>query len=304
MRIFVTGASGYIGHQVAKAFRSKGHIVYGLVRSDDSAHLLGLDEIWAVQGDLNDPSSFKHILNEVEVVAHCASENSEKSVELDSKTIDLILNHFSQSNLPKAFIYTSGTWVYGSTGPHIVDEASSLNPLNLAKWRPKHEEKVLKAATPFFKTVVLRPGFVYGHVGGLTNILFSSIFDGAIMIPGEGLNHWPMIHVQDLALAYVAAAEKELNHVILNVVDDSHFKLKEIAEAIAQAADIPNQIKFLSPAESQQYFGPLSEGFMVDQAVSNSRLKRLLGWQIHHAPFINEIDIYYHAWKVSQQNDT
>lgn len=301
MRIFVTGASGYIGRAVAKAFRSKGHIVYGLVRSEDNARLLSLDEIWPIIGDLNNPETYNYILNEVEVAVHCAFENSENGVELDNKTIDTVLSVFSQSPLSKAFLYTSGVWIYGATGNQIADEATPVNPIDLVKWRSRHETKVLKASSSHLRTVVLRPGCVFGGVGGLTSILFSTTYNGSVSIVGDGSNRWAMVHLEDLAYAYVSAIEKELTNVILNVVDDSSFTVKEMAEAVARAAGMPEKVVSFSLEEAQKRFGSLAPALMINQQINNARIKRLLHWSTHHAPFVNEIDIYYNAWKVAQQ---
>ncbi len=301
MRVFVTGATGYIGHAVAKAFRAKGHTVYGLVRSQEDGNLLSLDEIWPVIGDLDQPDSYKQLLDNVEVVVHCAFDWLDKGVERDAKTIDTITESLAKSSLPRTFIYTSGVWVYGSKGYQMIDESSPVNPVEITKWRPLHEEKVLKAANPSLKTVVLRPGCVYGNVGGLTNLLFASTQTGSVKIVGEGRNRWPMVHVQDLAYAYVAVAEKELTNVILNVTDDSSYTVREMAEAVARSAKIEGKIQILSEDEAKKQFGDLVYGLLIDLQVDNSRIKRLLGWQIHHAPFVNEIDLYYNVWKTTQQ---
>lgn len=303
MRVFVTGASGYIGHEVAKAFRAKGHTVYGLVRSEGNAHLLSLEEIWPVMGDLANPESYRQILNDVEVVVHCAFDySSDKGIELDEKTINTVLQTFSQSSLPRSFIYTSGVWVYGSKGHQMVDESTPLNPLEIAKWRPAHEEKILKATSSQLRTVVLRPGHVYGGIGGLFNIMFTSTQEGTTKMIGEGHNRWPMIHVQDLAYAYVSAAEKELTGIVLNVVDDSTATVREMAEAVARAAKIDGKIQVTSVEEAKNQLGLMAEGFAIDLTVNNSRIKRLLGWQIHHAPFVYEADLYYNAWKTTQES--
>jgi len=300
MRVFVTGASGYIGHAVAKAFREKGHTVYGLVRTKEKGDVLALDEIWAVIGDLENPQGYSKILDEVEIVAHCAFERSGNGVERDIKTLDLILSTYSNRDIPHGLIYTSGVWVYGSTGNKIVDESSPLNPIDLVKWRPQHEQKVLKATSPKLRTVVIRPGTVYGKGGGLTNTFFDSIETGSIAKIGNANNHWAMVHVEDLAHAYVSAAEKELTNVILNVTADFNPTVQEMVEAVARSAGMAGKINSLSDQEAYQRFGPMVQGLTIDQQVSNARVKRLLGWQTHHAPFINEIDIYYHAWKAKQ----
>ena len=301
MRVFITGASGYVGHGVAKAFRAKGHTVYGLVRTEEDAHLLSLDEISPIMGDLEQPDSYSHVLEEVEVAVQCAFDySSDKRVERDAKTIESILGVFSRSSLPRTLIYTSGVWVYGSQGYKMVDESMPVTPLEVIKWRPDHEGKVLKATTPLLRTVIMRPGHVYGGVGGLTNLLFTSTQNGAVSIVGEGNNRWPMVHIQDLAHAYVSAAEKELTNVIFNVVDDSTATLREIAEAIARAAKMEGKIKVLSNEEAEKQFGSIIQGLQIDLTVNNSRIKRLLGWQIHHAPFIYDAEIYFNAWQTTQ----
>lgn len=304
MRIFVTGAAGYIGHGVAKAFRSKGHSVSGFVRSEEDARLLNLNEIIPVIGDLEKPESFQQILKDVEVVVHCAFDYaSDKGVEHDAKAIDLILQTLSQSPLPRTFIYTSGVWVYGSRGYQMIDESMPLSPLDIAKWRPNHEEKVLKATSPKLRTVIMRPGHVYGGVGGLTKILFTSTQNGTVKIVGEGHNRWPMVHLQDLSSAYVSAAERELTGIILNVVDDSTATLRELAESIARAAKIEGKIQVIPLEEAKKNFGPIAEGLAIDLSVNNSRIKRLLGWQIHHAPFNYEAELYYQTWKTTQNTE-
>lgn len=303
MRVFVTGASGYIGHSVAKAFRAKGHTVYGLVRTQEDASLLSLDEIWPVMGDLENPDSYRKILDDVEVAVHCAFDSSEKGVERDEKTINTILEVFSKSTLPRSFIYTSGVWVYGSRGYTMVDESMPLNPIDIVKWRPSHEEKVINGATATLRTVVMRPGHVYGNIGGLTNLLFTSTQNGSVSIVGEGNNRIPMIHVQDLAYAYVSAAEREVTRVVLNVVDDSTATMREMVDAVASVANISGKITSLPIEEAQKQFGALVQGMLIDLTVNNSRIKRLLGWQIHHAPFIYDVDLYYNAWKTTLQTD-
>ncbi len=300
MRVFVTGASGYIGNAVAKAFREKGHTVYGLVRSKENAIDLSKEEICPIIGSLEKPDTYSKILDEVEVVTHCAFDSSNKGAEQDGQAIDNILNKFSKSPLSHALIYTSGVWVYGSTEYKMVDESHLTHPINLIKWRPQHEQKVLKATAPNLRTVVIRPGCVYGGIKGLTTLLFNSIQEGSVVIPGEGKNRWAMVHIQDLAHAYVSAAEKELTHTILNVTDDSSSTLREIAEAIARSAGIPDKVRSLSTEEANKKFGSITEGLMLDQKINNTKIKRLLHWQIHHAAFVDEIDTYYQAWKATQ----
>ena len=301
MRVFITGASGYIGHAVAKAFRAKGHTVFGLVRSQERADGLIAKEIWPIIGDLAKPESYRSILEDVEAAVHCARDYSSAGVENDAKAIDTILSTFSQSRYPRSLLYTSGIWIYGSQGNRLVDESTAVQPLDIVKWRPAHEEKVLNSPSKNIRTVVMRPGFVYGGTGGLMKHFFASVQNGAVEIIGEGHNRWPMIHVEDLAHAYVSAAERELSGIVLNVCDDSTATVREMAEAIARAAHIEGKIKGMTLEEAKGKLGSLAEGFQIHLMVNNSRIKRLLGWQVHHAPFIYEAELYLKAWQEAQK---
>lgn len=300
MRVFVTGVSGYIGDAVAKAFRSKGHHVSGLVRSQEHARKLQSDEIVPMIGDLRNPESYLHHLEKVEVAVHCARDHSTEGVDIDASTIHSILSIFSKTKEPRTFIYTSGIWVYGSCGSQPVDESISVSPLGLVDWRPKHEEMVLNGARGSIRTVVIRPGVVYGGSRGLMSMFYASAEKGKIEIAGSGENRWPMIHVQDLAYAYVSAAEKELSRVALNVADDSTSTVSQMAEAVAKAAGVQGEILSLSVDEAYQKFGPVTEGLLLDLMINNSRLKRMLGWRVHHAPFIQEAGLHYQAWKADR----
>jgi nucleoside-diphosphate-sugar epimerase len=297
MRIFITGASGYIGKAVALAFRRKGHSVRGLVRSDKSAWDLRAAEVMPIIGALEDYTTYVKQLLEAEVIVHCASDYSVERQARDLYAIEHFIKSSTHASLPKTLIYTSGTWVYGNTNRQVVDEASPLLPLSFIKWRPVHEQIVLQGASKHLRPIIFRPGAVYGGNGGLTSLWFSSAAKGMVEIVGDGKNTWSMVHIEDLAEAYVLAAEKELNGAILNVTDGSFHSIRELAETIALAAGIPGQVEALSLAEGEKRFGAMTEGLAVDQKVSSERLSNLLGWTARHKSFLDEIPLYYAAWK-------
>src|SRR5579872_294427 len=255
MRVFITGASGYIGNAVAKAFVRAGHRVAGLIRSEKSAKALRAAEIEPIIGDMGQPESYKAAAEHAEVLIQCASDMSAERVKRDADTIATFQQIAQKSSLPRIFLYTSGCFVYGSR-PEIVDEASPLNPLDIVLWRPGHEEKVLAAASKNLRCVIFRPGFVYGGAGGYCDPWFASAQKGQIEIAGNGENYRTMIHRDDLGEAYVLAAEKELSNVILNLSDGTYHKVKEMAEAVAAAAGIPKKIKYIPDAEALAQFGP------------------------------------------------
>lgn len=305
MRIFITGPLGYVGRPIAEVFRDAGHQVLGLVRNEAQANLLMQMEIEPLVGDLSDFKSYESALEQAEVIIHCAFDSSTSALSIESRFIDKVLE--LSDNIPgctKAFIYTSGVWVIGNTGDYFADESSVLKPLNVVKWRKEAEEKILKSSTNSFRTVIIRPGCVYGSAGGLTSLWFSSILRGAIEIVGEGNNFWSMIHQRDLARAYLLVVEKEMNNIVFNIVDNSHYTVYEMAATILEAAGVPGKVEIIPEHAAEQKYGEMTEGLLANQHISNERACRLLGWRPMHRSFVDNAYIYYRAWKAAQVNQT
>lgn len=300
MNVFVTGATGYIGGAVAAAFRRAGHRVFGLARSSEKARSLAREEIVPVLGDLAAPESFLAVARGCDLFVHCASENSSATVVRDRAAIDTFLAASRDANAPRAFLYTSGVWVYGDTGGRTVDETSPLTPLDLARWRVEHEQIVLDAASAQLRTLVLRPGCVYGGSGGLTVPWFASAVAGEVEMVGDGTNCWSTVHVDDVAEAYVLAAERAPGGEALNISDGTNPRVAEMVAAVAAAAGIPGRISQLEPEDAMERFGPLAEGLEAHQKVANARAKATLGWHPRHASFVSEADLYYAAFRAHQ----
>jgi len=303
MRIFITGASGYIGQAVAAACRRKGHYVCGLVRSEESALILRKNEVVPIFGAIHSPESYCLHAEQAEVLIHCAFDNGDESIEKDAVAIDTLLTVAKQSSQVKTLIYTSGIWVYGNIrGGHIIDETTPLNPIELVKWRPSHEGQILQAASSSLRTVVIRPGCVYGGKGSLTAMWFAEAErSNTISVIEEGHNRWPMIHRDDLAECYALVAEKELSGaIVLNVTDGTHYSVREMVEAAAQASGIEGNITSIPFSAAINRWGALAQGLAIDQKVSHERATRLLNWHPRHLSFIDEVDLYWQSWKSTQ----
>lgn len=292
MKVFITGASGYIGFATALAFRRKGHQVWGLIRSETHKAKLLKHEITPVMGDIGNLSSLKGILDGMQVIVHTAFELSETGIQKDSQAIDAICNIGKSTTRPMAFLYTSGTWVYGNT-KEVLDESSELHSIELSRYRAAHEELVLRANSPHFKTLIIRPGVVFGGSGSLTAFWFEAAKKGEVPIVGDGSNYWAMVHRDDLAKLYLLSAEKELGGMVLNATDGSYHTVREMAEAVAKVAGCPGKVRSLSVDVAQKLYGPLWEGLAIDQKISSERAKRLLGWQVDHLPFTEEVATYF-----------
>ncbi len=301
MKVFVTGATGYIGSAVAAALARAGHEVFGLVRSTDKAAQLAAREIRPVLGSMDDPASYRGTADNCQVQVHCAVEYSAKSFELDRLTLDTLLD-LDRAGRPTFMVYTSGAWVYGSTGDEAVDETSPVHPLSFQNARAEHERQVLGANIGRVRTAIVRPGCVYGGRGGLTGLWFDSAMrEGAAQVVGDGSNRWAMIHVEDLAELYLRVVESPAAGEVFNATDRSRFTVMECARAASQAAGAGGRVKCVDMADAARSLGPVAEGLALDQHVDSRKAVRLLNWQPRHGGFVDGAARYFLAFKSSSR---
>ncbi len=294
MRIFITGATGYIGFSVAKALRRAGHDVFGLCRSEAKAHRLAKEEIHPVVGDIVKPETYGSIASACTVLVHAAFDAEGGVVGPDKAVVDAFEFAALAGARTKTVIFTSGVWVLGDTGGSAADETAPLNPLKISAWRPAHEERV--AASSAFKGIVVRPGCVYGGRGGMTGEWFA---DTPLVI-GDGSNRWAMVHVEDLADLYVRAAESSLWGEVLHATDRSRSTVAEMATAASRAAGGSGKPAFVPLSEATKNIGYYAEALAVNQQVDSRKAERLLGWHPKHVGFFDEAATYYEAWKASK----
>lgn len=294
MNIFITGATGYIGFNVARAFRRAGHKVWGLTRSENKAKKLAEQEIIPVIGDMNNPGSYREIAEKSSVLIHAAADYENDTAELDRKTIDTFLEAAKKGAVPKTILYTSGCWVIGDTGNTAIDETTPLKPIQAVAWRPAHEQMILGAG--HVRGLVLRPGCVYGERGGLTAAWFQGAEDGNLEIIGNGTNYWTMVHVEDLASAYVLAAESSYDGVF-NISDRSRWTVGEMVSAVAAVTEFEREIRQIPVDEAAKDMGPVAEALALNQLVDAGKAERLLNWHPRHHGFVNEVEIFYRSWK-------
>jgi nucleoside-diphosphate-sugar epimerase len=301
MRIFITGATGYIGWAVASAFARAGHQVHGLARSAEKARRLAAAEITPVMGSMEDPASFTPLAATCEVMIHCAAEYSPRQFELDARTVSSLIES-APFGVPRKIIYTSGVWIYGDTAGTIVDESSPSNPPPLVAPRVDVEQRVLSADKHRIQTLVIRPGCVYGGSGGLTGAWFeSAVKDGAARVIGDGNCRWAMVHVADLAELYLRAADSLFGGEVFNATDRSRFTVNECAVAASRAAGSGGKAEHVPVAEARKTMGAFADCFTLDQHVDSSKAVRLLGWQPRHGGFVDGAERYFLAWKALRE---
>jgi len=280
MRIFLTGATGYLGSAVVTALRQRGHDVGALVRPDSDSRRLRDEGVLVVAGDMASLPSLGETLAAYDVFVHAAQSNTADVVELVSTAVGTFAAQ-------KGFlIYTSGVWLLGNT-TGVADESAPVNPLSIVTWRPGIERQVLAAGG-----AVIRPGCVYGGKQSLLAGWFAAAEQGQpLRIVGDGENHWCFVNLHDLADCYVRAVEQRLPGVF-HAVDDTHATLNACAEAVAPDA----AIEHVPTDVVRATMGAFVDALIIDQHVSSTATRQKLGW-IPKRDFVGSVSEQWAEWR-------
>ncbi|HUF36507.1 MAG TPA: NAD-dependent epimerase/dehydratase family protein [Gemmatimonadales bacterium] len=285
MKVFLTGATGYIGSAVADALRGAGHEVSGLARSDASAARLTAMGVRPVPGDMTDPATIAAAAREADGVISAATTNDPGA---DTAAIGALLGALRGSEKP--FVYTSGIWAYGDTGGRVVTEAGPATPAPLVAWRTPVERRVLESAGDGIRSVVIQPAVVYGRGGGIpAQFADSARRDGAARFVGTGENRWPMVHVDDLAELYVRALERAPAGTLLIAVAGPSVRVADMARAASEGAGAGGKVKAWPLAEARQTLGAFADALVLDQQASARRAEELLGWKPFRPGVLDEL---------------
>jgi len=284
MRIFLTGATGYIGSAVLDALVRAGHEVTALVRDNGKARLIAQRGAQTVVGNLADPDSFRNILDAQDGYVHTAFDRaSGRGPEIDRIAIELLVAAAKRPRTahaatpPKRFIiYTSGLWVLGHS-PDPADEGAPVNPIALTAWRPAHEQFVVGAGTDSLRTIVIRPGVVYGGGTGIVADLFKSAANGLVRVVGDGNNHWPLVYDRDLADLYARLAASPDASGIFHANDEGDERVNDIVAAIRPYVSLRPDVRHVPIEEARSKMGPYADALALDLVVRSPRA-RTIGW--------------------------
>ncbi|MGH9459181.1 MAG: NAD-dependent epimerase/dehydratase family protein [Thermoanaerobaculia bacterium] len=288
MRIFMTGVSGYIGRAVAAALRRRGHEVVGIAR--DPKKVKNLEGVRVLRGDLSNLLDHRDEIERCEAYVHTAFSPSD-TVDLDEKAIYA----FTRYHDDRYFLYTSGVWVLGNTGPGVADETTPPSPIDLVAWRARHEQYVLGEGRDNFPTAVLRPGCVYGREQSLLRGWFEAAEKGEPLdLVGDGSNRWAMVHVDDLADCYRLAIESR-THGVLHAVDDTRASIHECADAVIERSGKKSVLRRIPLNEARQKMGGFADALAIDQRVGSGSTRHRLGWQPKHT-FVPSVPEQWKEW--------
>lgn len=276
MRVLLTGGTGYIGSAVLDSLVRAGHHVDALVRNREKAAAVQVRGAHPVIGDLSQPATYAAVAAEANGSIHTAMDDSSRGHALDALALDTLLAPASALRPGRFFIYTSGVWVLGPA-PAPVDEGSPINPIELSAWRAPHEQRVLAAARPDLRTVVVRPGIVYGGSRGIVGDMFKSAANGLVRVIGTGENHWPLVYDRDLGELYLLLAASTTASGIYHANDECDERVNELVTAIGGHVAIRPSVRKVPLPEARQKMGPYADALALDQIVRCPRA-HALGW--------------------------
>jgi nucleoside-diphosphate-sugar epimerase len=274
MKVLVTGGSGYLGQATIRALQAHGHQAVALARSDDAARRIESIGAASVRGGLTDVEVLRRAAEEVDAAIHLAQDYGP-----DTAAVDLAAATAMQDGLgSRPFVHTGGLWVYGDTD-RMIDEDAPQSAPPVTAWRADNEKKILARAADGGHPVLVMPGVVYGHGGGLIGeFLGKPARTGSAHYIGNGENRWAMVHVDDIAELYVAALSAPAGGVYAGVDDTQSPTMRQIAEAVSNAAGRSGTASSITMGQARQEFGPLADAFALDQRLSAARARRELRW--------------------------
>ncbi len=297
-RIFITGATGYLGAAITARLVRAGHEVHGLTRTEEGAAIVRALGARAFVGDLHSSDIVLGDLKNCDAVVHAAVDGGD-TPGADQLALETI-RAGAQDGRVRRLLYTSGLWVHGDTHGAPVDETAALQPIELVKWRAAHEDVALDLAEFEVSTVVLRPSIVYGGSRGILGAMFAEAKQhGTVTYAGDGSQVWGMVHVEDVAEGYALALEHGKGGERYILSDDSAHTVKDIAAAIARVTGAT--AKPWPREEIVAALGHYGEALLVSQRPNAGKARRELGWVPRHTSFVNDVEAIYREWQTGQK---
>ncbi len=275
MRVFVTGATGFVGSHVVKELIAAGHQVLGLARSEPGAQALVAAGADVQRGVLEDVSSLRSGAAASEAVVHLAFIHDfskfQENCEIDKHAIEALGSVLAGSGRP--LIVASGT--AGLAGPGQVATEDNVVPPNFPFPRVSEQTALsLKGVS----AAVMRLPQVHDPVKqGLVSYLIAVAREkGLSAYVGEGSNRWAAAHVSDVARLYRLALEKHEAGAKYHAVAEEGVPMRDIAETIGRGLKIP--VVSLSPEKAAAHFGWLGMFAGADLVASSEKTRKTLGW--------------------------
>jgi len=289
MKVFVTGASGFIGSAVVPELLAAGHQVVGLARSDASAAAVAATGAEVLRGSLHDLDSLRSGATAADGVIHCAFihdfSNYAASTEADRRAIETFGEVLAGSNRP--FIVTIG--LAGLTPGRLLTEDDAGNAPSSAMSRVS-ETLGLSLVSQGVHASVMRLPVVHdnGDHGFVLDLINIARQKGVSAYPGEGLNRWAAVHRLDAARLYRLALENAPVGSCLHAVAEEGVTSRAIAEVIGRHLNLP--IISVPVEKAVEHFGFLGTVFSMDIAASSTLTQQRFNWHPTQSGLIADLD--------------
>ncbi len=279
MRVFLTGATGFIGSRIVSELIAAGHQVLGLTRSDAGVRWLKEAGAEVHRGTLEDPGSLASGAAQADAVIHTAFDhdfsNFVANCEKDRRVIEAMGSALAGTNRP--LIITSGTGI-GSTEPgrpateDVVDWNSPIP--RIASERAGAEQAARGVSVAIMRLPQVHDPVKQGLISPAVEIARAK---GVSAYVGQGANRWPAAHVTDVARLYRLALERHEAGARYHAVAEEGVPVRQIAEVIGAGLGVP--AVSLSPTEAADHFGWLGPFAGLDMPASSAWTRERLGWE-------------------------
>lgn len=295
MKVFVTGASGFIGSAVVGELMGAGHWVIGLARSEKSAKTVRDLGAEVLNGSLDDLEILKQGVQNADGVVHCGFNHDFmkggqltflEATATDKNAIETMGEALIGTN--KAIVVTSGMLGLPLIDGFITEESTTQHSPRTS------EATALSLAEKGINASVIRlPPSVHdkGDYGFIPSIISLARKNGISAYPNDGENHWCAVHRLDAAKAFRLAIEKGYKGALYNVVGDQGIKLKAIATLIGETLNLP--VKPVAGDELAKHFEWMSSFITMESIAANSKTQQQLDWQPTHMGLLEDMQQNY-----------
>jgi nucleoside-diphosphate-sugar epimerase len=276
MKVALTGTTGFIGSHVLTELHEHGHEVTALVRDGAQADLVKARGATPVVIDLYDRPAVASLLGGADGAIHTASPGDATSAALDSAVADAATGAFAGTGKP--YLHVSGAWVYGNNTS--ITEDSRFRAPAMVAWKEPIQRRVLGAAG--MRGAVIVSSVAYGDGGGgIPGLLLGSPRDdaGNLIMLGTGQQHWPTVHVADLADAFRRALEDDAARGYYVIGNGVNATAAELTSAAAVAVGAPGAVPGSDDEARARVGGDFAEVLLLDQGTNATRARAELGWQ-------------------------
>jgi nucleoside-diphosphate-sugar epimerase len=276
MRVFVTGATGFIGAPVVKELLAAGHKVLGMARSDEGKKSLAALGADVLTGSLEGLDSLRQGASASDAVIHLAFIHDwskfAENCEIDRRAIEALGSVLAGSDRP--LIVTGGLGGLARPG-HVAIEDDVIQPDFPFPRVSEQTALSLKGV----RASVMRLPQVHDPIrqGLITPVIEVYREKGVCAYVGDGLNRWPAAYVLDVARLYRLAIEKTEPNAKYHAVAEEGVSMRDIAEAIGRRLKLP--VKSIAPEEAQAFFGWLGMFAAYDMPASSAQTRKQLGWE-------------------------